>query len=185
MLCAPTYRSNTFVTSSATQNTHKTEERKDYHDQAVYAFTIVTVVFLPLSAISSIFGMNTSDIRDLDQGQWLYWATAVPVTAGVILIGLWWMGELGNAALWLLNLRNNGRGAAGGGAGSTAAWQRPRTTPRAITAGHPVRVPYVRPAGVEVEDVDRIEYTDSDADEDFDVKTPTVRRYKVISRSRL
>ena len=87
------------------QNTHKTETRKDYHDQAVYAFTIVTVIFLPLSAISSIFGMNTSDIRDLDQGQWLYWATALPVTAGVILIGLWWMGELGNAALWLLNLR--------------------------------------------------------------------------------
>ncbi|KAI0437042.1 hypothetical protein F4803DRAFT_556393 [Xylaria telfairii] len=86
-------------------NTHKTETRKDYHDQAVYAFTIVTVIFLPLSAISSIFGMNTSDIRDLEQGQWLYWATAVPVTLGVILIGLWWMGELGNAALWLLNLR--------------------------------------------------------------------------------
>lgn len=83
----------------------KTETRKDYHEQAVYAFTIVTVIFLPLSAISSIFGMNTSDIRDLEQGQWLYWATAVPVTVGVILIGLWWMGELGNAALWLLNLR--------------------------------------------------------------------------------
>jgi len=87
------------------QNTHKTETRKDYHDQAVYAFTIVTVIFLPLSAVSSIFGMNTSDLRDLEQGQWLYWATALPVTAGVILIGLWWMGELGNAALWLLNLR--------------------------------------------------------------------------------
>ncbi|KAI3336240.1 hypothetical protein F4824DRAFT_462651 [Ustulina deusta] len=86
-------------------NTNKTETRKDYHDQAVYAFTIVTVIFLPLSAISSIFGMNTSDLRELEQGQWLYWATAVPVTVGVILIGLWWMGELGNAALWLLNLR--------------------------------------------------------------------------------
>ncbi len=49
--------------------------------------------------------MNTSDLRELEQGQWLYWATAVPVTVGVILIGLWWMGELGNAALWLLNLR--------------------------------------------------------------------------------
>ncbi|KAI1174860.1 hypothetical protein F4777DRAFT_368813 [Nemania sp. FL0916] len=86
-------------------NAQKAETRKDYHDQAVYAFTIVTVIFLPLSAISSIFGMNTSDIRDLEQGQWLYWATAVPVTLGVILIGLWWMGELGNTALWLLNPR--------------------------------------------------------------------------------
>ena len=43
--------------------------------------------------------MNTSDIRNLEQGQWLYWATAVPITIGVILIGLWWMGELRNAAL--------------------------------------------------------------------------------------
>ncbi|KAI1327452.1 hypothetical protein F5Y16DRAFT_372060 [Xylariaceae sp. FL0255] len=90
------------------ENTHKTETRKDYHDQAVYAFTIVTVIFLPLSAVSSIFGMNTSDIRNLEQGQYLYWATAVPVTLGVILIGLWWMGELGNAALWLLNHRRRG-----------------------------------------------------------------------------
>ncbi|KAJ3579507.1 hypothetical protein NPX13_g1054 [Xylaria arbuscula] len=90
-------------------NTYKNETRKDYHDQAVYAFTIVTVIFLPLSAISSIFGMNTSDIRNLEQGQWLYWATAVPITIGVILIGLWWMGELGNAALWLLNLRQRQR----------------------------------------------------------------------------
>ncbi|KAI1359945.1 hypothetical protein F5Y08DRAFT_344171 [Xylaria arbuscula] len=90
-------------------NTYKNETRKDYHDQAVYAFTIVTVIFLPLSAISSIFGMNTSDIRNLEQGQWLYWATAVPITIGVIVIGLWWMGELGNAALWLLNLRQRQR----------------------------------------------------------------------------
>ncbi|KAI1125079.1 hypothetical protein F5Y10DRAFT_268419 [Nemania abortiva] len=84
---------------------HKTETRKDYQAQAVYAFTVVTIIFLPLSAISSIFGMNTSDIRELEQGQWLYWVTAVPVTVGVILIGLWWMGELGNATLWLLNQR--------------------------------------------------------------------------------
>lgn len=70
---------------------------------AIYAFTIVTVIFLPLSAISIIFGTNTSDIRELQQGQWVYWATAVPVTVSVILIGVWWMGELDNAALWLLN----------------------------------------------------------------------------------
>ncbi|KAJ8121677.1 hypothetical protein O1611_g10036 [Lasiodiplodia mahajangana] len=86
-------------------NMQKTETRKDYQEQAVYAFTVVTIVFLPLSAISSIFGMNTSDIRDLEQGQWLYWATAVPVTVAVILIGLWWMGELGNVTLWLLSHR--------------------------------------------------------------------------------
>ena len=73
---------------------------KSRQENAVYAFTIVTVIFLPLSAVSSIFGMNTSDMRDLEQGQWLYWATAVPVTLGVILLGLLWTGELRNAFQW-------------------------------------------------------------------------------------
>jgi len=70
-------------------------------ENAVYAFTIVTVIFLPLSAVSSIFGMNTSDMRDLTQTQWLYWATAIPVTVGVILLGLLWTGELGNVLRWM------------------------------------------------------------------------------------
>jgi hypothetical protein len=74
---------------------------KDRQENAIYAFTIVTVVFLPLSAISSIFGMNTSDIRDMEFGQWLYWAVAIPVTLVIIVIGLWWMGELGNVLKWL------------------------------------------------------------------------------------
>ncbi|KAF3805639.1 hypothetical protein GCG54_00005678 [Colletotrichum gloeosporioides] len=86
-------------------NQNKTQTRKDTQEQAIYAFTIVTIIFLPLSTVAGIFGMNTTDIRDIEYGQWLYWATAVPVTALVILGGLWWMGELGNAVLWLLNVR--------------------------------------------------------------------------------
>ncbi|KAK4171461.1 hypothetical protein QBC36DRAFT_199299, partial [Triangularia setosa] len=70
-------------------------------DKAIYASTIVTTIFLPLSAISSIFGMNTADIRDMESGQWIYWATAVLVTLAVILLGLIWMGELGNPFQWV------------------------------------------------------------------------------------
>ncbi|KID77360.1 uncharacterized protein G6M90_00g098180 [Metarhizium brunneum] len=81
---------------------------RDRQENAIYAFTIVTVVFLPLSAISSIFGMNTNDIRDMDSGQWLYWAVAIPVTLLIIVIGLWWMGELGNVLGWLSG-RQTGR----------------------------------------------------------------------------
>lgn len=80
---------------------YKMDFTKDKQESAIYAFTIVTIVFLPLSAISSIFGMNTSDIRDLDAGQWLYWAVALPVTFGIIVIGLWWMGELGSMVGWM------------------------------------------------------------------------------------
>ncbi|KAL2021387.1 hypothetical protein VTK56DRAFT_7252 [Thermocarpiscus australiensis] len=71
-------------------------------EKALYAFTIVTVIFLPLSAVASIFGMNTADIRDLDQGQWIYWATAVPVTVAVMFLGLLWTGELRNFSKWVL-----------------------------------------------------------------------------------
>ncbi|KAH8905061.1 hypothetical protein BR93DRAFT_945996 [Coniochaeta sp. PMI_546] len=82
-------------------NKNKWEDTKDRQEQAIYAFTIVTVIFLPLSAVAGIFGMNTADVRDMDFDQWLYWATAVPVTVAVILLGLWWMGELRNALSWL------------------------------------------------------------------------------------
>lgn len=66
----------------------------------------MTVVFLPLSAVSSIFGMNTADIRDMEQGQWAYWAAAIPVTISVIFLGLLFTGELGNLVEWALGRRN-------------------------------------------------------------------------------
>ncbi|KAK3902205.1 hypothetical protein C8A05DRAFT_15710, partial [Staphylotrichum tortipilum] len=77
-------------------NRNKINHTKDRQERALYAFTIVTVVFLPLSAIASIFGINASDVRDMDAGQWAYWATALPVTAGVVFLGLLFTGELGN-----------------------------------------------------------------------------------------
>jgi hypothetical protein len=55
--------------------------------------------------------MNTADFRDMDLTQWAYWATAVPLTIVVILIGLWWMGELSNAFSWLgVKLRSSSTG---------------------------------------------------------------------------
>jgi len=79
----------------------------------------VTIIFLPLSAVAGIFGMNTADVRDMDLNQWAYWAAAVPVTVVVILLGLWWMGELGNAASWIL--RRPPR-SGGGGVGRSGAY---------------------------------------------------------------
>ncbi|KAK4236126.1 hypothetical protein C8A03DRAFT_17193 [Achaetomium macrosporum] len=82
-------------------NRNKIDTTKDRHDNAIYAFTIVTVIFLPLSAIASIFGINTRDVRDMELDQWAYWATAVPVTILVIFLGLLWTGELGNILSWI------------------------------------------------------------------------------------
>lgn len=93
-------------------NANKIEVTKDRQEAAVYAFTMVTIIFLPLSTISSIFGMNSSDVRDMELGQWAYWAAALPTTVAVIVTGLWWMGELGNMVDWLRGLpptrRNRG-----------------------------------------------------------------------------
>ncbi|XXG94111.1 hypothetical protein Hte_000363 [Hypoxylon texense] len=93
-------------------NANKIEVTKDRQEAAVYAFTMVTIIFLPLSTISSIFGMNSSDVRDMELGQWAYWAAALPTTVAVIVTGLWWMGELHNMVDWLRGLpparRNRG-----------------------------------------------------------------------------
>ena len=53
-------------------------------------------------------GMNTSDVRDMPFGQWVYWATALPLTILVIALCLAWAGELNNfrqgfANLWRRN----------------------------------------------------------------------------------
>ncbi|KAF4539673.1 Mg2+ transporter protein CorA-like/Zinc transport protein ZntB [Lasiodiplodia theobromae] len=58
--------------------------RLEDHGKAILVFTIVTVVFLPLSFVTSFFGMNFSDIRDMDQTQRLFWIVAASVTVGVV-----------------------------------------------------------------------------------------------------
>ncbi|KDN66471.1 hypothetical protein CSUB01_08187 [Colletotrichum sublineola] len=50
------------------------------HGYAIRVFTLVTLIFLPLSFFTSFFGMNTTDIRDMPLGSSAYWATAVPAT---------------------------------------------------------------------------------------------------------
>jgi hypothetical protein len=51
--------------------------------KAILIFTLVTIVFLPLSFVSSVFGMNTVDVRDMASTQRLFWIVALPVTAAV------------------------------------------------------------------------------------------------------
>ncbi|KAI1065854.1 hypothetical protein LB507_000357 [Fusarium sp. FIESC RH6] len=87
---------------------YKVDFTRDRQERAIYAFTLVTIIFLPISAVSSIFGMNTTDVRDMPHSQWLYWAVAIPLTIVVILIGLWFMGELGNLSRWLLGRPGKG-----------------------------------------------------------------------------
>jgi Mg2+ and Co2+ transporter CorA len=61
------------------------ELKQDNNSKAILVFTIVTVVFLPLSFVTSFFGMNTADIRDMDSGQQIFWAASIPIT--LIIVG--------------------------------------------------------------------------------------------------
>ncbi|KAF2457630.1 hypothetical protein BDY21DRAFT_30142 [Lineolata rhizophorae] len=63
-----------------------TEINEEDHGKAILVFTVVTIIFLPLSFLTSYFGMNTSDIRDMDSRQSLFWAVAIPLTVGVMAI---------------------------------------------------------------------------------------------------
>jgi hypothetical protein len=56
------------------------EINEEDHGKAIMVFTVVTVIFLPLSFVTSYFGMNTSDLRDMNQGQSLFWSVAIPLT---------------------------------------------------------------------------------------------------------
>ena len=61
--------------------------KADSRDKAILAFTIVTIIFLPLSFITSYLGMNTADIRTTNATQHLFWAIAAPIAVIALLIG--------------------------------------------------------------------------------------------------
>ncbi|KAK4210124.1 hypothetical protein QBC37DRAFT_449032 [Rhypophila decipiens] len=61
---------------------------------AIFVFTIVTVIFLPLSFAATYLGMNTNDIRDMDRGQWTFWAIGSPLTV-VVVLGAWLVASRG------------------------------------------------------------------------------------------
>jgi hypothetical protein len=58
--------------------------RLEDHGKAILVFTIVTIVFLPLSFVSSFFGMNTTDIRNMSSNQSIFWIVSSSLTVGVV-----------------------------------------------------------------------------------------------------
>ena len=73
------------------------EINEEDHGKAIFVFTVVTVIFMPLSFVTSYLGMNTSDIRDMENKQSLFWAIALPLTAvtmGSILFMAYYSDEL-------------------------------------------------------------------------------------------
>ncbi|KAI5925769.1 hypothetical protein F4810DRAFT_31898 [Camillea tinctor] len=60
------------------------EIREESHGKAIRVFTVVTAFFLPLSFVTSFMGMNTTDIRDTNDDQTIFWIVALPTTAVVL-----------------------------------------------------------------------------------------------------
>jgi len=81
------------------------ESNKDRQEKAALTFTTVTVLFLPLTLLASIFGMNTSDIRDMDFDQGVFWLIGIPLCAIGLLLWLWYLGSFRNWARALRELR--------------------------------------------------------------------------------
>lgn len=57
-------------------------------DRAILVFTIVTVIFLPLTFVTGYLGMNVQDIRNLALDQGLFWSIALPITFVIFVVVL-------------------------------------------------------------------------------------------------
>ena len=77
------------------------DSNEDRQEAAIYIFTIVTFCISPsLSFVSSVLGMNTSDVRNMDRSQWLFWVAAIPLTFSIVVICLLFTGGLLDLANW-------------------------------------------------------------------------------------
>lgn len=62
--------------------------KAESNNKAIIVFTVVTIIFLPLSFVTSYLGMNTSDLRNMERGQTLFWAIGAPVAFVVLSAAL-------------------------------------------------------------------------------------------------
>ena len=97
------------------------ETNRDRQENAIMVFTIVTIIFLPLSFVTSFFGMNTADVRDMEYGQWAYWAAGLPLTVLVVVGSLWWAGEFEGFGSWVERMLRRGSSATSSG---RSGWSR-------------------------------------------------------------
>lgn len=70
----------------AVQNVQLVETLADDHGRAIFVFTLITIVFLPLSFVASFFGMNLARISGSDSTVSHFWYTGLPFTAGILAL---------------------------------------------------------------------------------------------------
>ena len=72
----------------AIQNVELVETLQDDNSKAIFIFTMVTVLFLPLSFVAGFFGMNVVGITNTTSTVLHFWAIALPLTLGLIIVCL-------------------------------------------------------------------------------------------------
>lgn len=70
----------------AIQNVELVETLQDDNSKAIFIFTMVTVLFLPLSFVAGFFGMNVGGISGTNSTVLHFWAIALPLTFGLIIL---------------------------------------------------------------------------------------------------
>jgi hypothetical protein len=95
--------------------------QQEDHGKAILVFTIVTIISLPMSFVTGFLGMNAADIRSLEKGQWVFWASTMPLTCVVVAVSVWigYSGKSLSILLWqtkskLLLARSSHRKDSGG-----------------------------------------------------------------------
>jgi len=83
--------------------------RLEDHGKAILVFTIVTIIFLPLSFVSSFFGMNVYDIRNMTSTQSLFWIVSGSLTVGTVGFAIFLAFYGGAIVEWVFSWKENRR----------------------------------------------------------------------------
>ena len=70
----------------AVQNVHLVETLQDDNSRAIFIFTFITVLFLPLSFVAGFFGMNVVGISGTHSTTKHFWVIAAPITGGIMIL---------------------------------------------------------------------------------------------------
>lgn len=83
-----------------------TEITKDDYNRAIFVFTVVTVIFLPLSFVAAYLSMaDGPSSEDWAKTQSLFWQIAAPLAIGIgiFCIAVAWQGGLKTIQRWMDN----------------------------------------------------------------------------------
>ena len=70
----------------AVKNVQLVETLQDDNGRAIFIFTFITIIFLPLSFVAGFFGMNLQGINGTTYSASLFWKIAIPFTGGIMLL---------------------------------------------------------------------------------------------------